>query len=105
MEKRLSSLSQSSARNEITPSQRDASFNAMLSDIATGVLADIDPPLDSVRTEAERLSALPSESLGTRSLDILHVASALVLGIPDFLSFDQGQSSLACAAGLNVPAL
>ena len=92
-------------RNEITPSQRDASLNAMLSDIATGVLADIDPPLDSVRTEAERLSALHSESLGTRSLDILHVASALVLGIPDFLSFDQGQSSLACAAGLNVPAL
>ena len=32
--------------------------------------------------EAERLSALFSEKFGTRSLDILHVAAALVLGEP-----------------------
>ena len=55
--------------------------------------------------EAERLSVLHSEKLGTRSLDILHVAAALVLGMPGFLSFDRRQSRLAKAVGLHVPAL
>jgi len=39
--------------------------------------------------------------LGTRSLDILHVASALVLGLPTFLTFDQRQCALANAARLH----
>lgn len=56
-------------------------------------------------TEAERLSAQHSERLGTRSLDILHVAFAVVLGAREFLSFDQRQAALAAAAGLTVPRL
>ena len=52
-----------------------------------------------------RLSALHSEILGTRSLDVLHVACALVLGGNDFLTFDHRQGALAKAAGLKVPAL
>jgi hypothetical protein len=55
--------------------------------------------------EAERLSALHSETLGTRSLDILHVAAALVLGSSEFLTFDARQAALAKAAGLKVPVL
>jgi predicted nucleic acid-binding protein len=58
-----------------------------------------------VMTEAERLSASHSESLGTCSLDILHVAAALVLGSEVFLTFDTRQSSLAKAAGLKVKPL
>ncbi len=53
--------------------------------------------------EAERLSALYSEKLGTRSLDILHVASALVLGSTSFVTFDRRQAALARASGLKVP--
>ncbi len=92
-------------RREITGGQRDASLNALLADLADGVLSTAAPPLSAVVTEAERLSALHSETLGTRSLDILHVASALVLGKADFLTFDQRQANLARAAGLSVPAL
>jgi predicted nucleic acid-binding protein len=55
--------------------------------------------------EAERLSAMHSEKLGTRSLDILHVAAAVVLGKQEFLTFDQRQAALAKAAGLDVPTL
>lgn len=55
--------------------------------------------------EAERLSALHSERLGTRSLDILHVAAALVLGSTEFLSLDERQTRLARAAGITVPRL
>lgn len=92
-------------RGEINGTQRDASLNAMLADLAAGVLAASAPELAAVMTEAERLSALHSERLGTRSLDILHVAAAVVLGRAEFLTFDRRQSSLAQAAGLAVPAL
>ena len=92
-------------RGEITPAQRDASLNAMLADLAAGVLVTTAPPLAEVMTEAERLSALHSETLGTRSLDILHVSSAIVLGVAEFLTFDQRQTALAKAAGLKTPAL
>src|SRR5476649_152677 len=61
-------------RGEITRTQRDASLNTMLADLAGGVLAVAAPPLAEVMTEAERLSALHAETLGVRSLDILHVA-------------------------------
>ena len=92
-------------RKEITPAQRDASLNTMLADLASGVLGHAAVPLTDLTTEAERLSALHSEALGTRSLDILHVAAALVLGRTGFLSFDQRQSKLAAVVGLRVPTL
>ena len=60
-------------RGEITPAQRDASLNTLLADLAGGVLVAASPLLTEVMIEAERLSALHSETLGTRSLDILHV--------------------------------
>ena len=92
-------------RGEITQSQRDASLNALLTDTAGGVLTGAAPRLADILTEAERLSALHTETLGTRSLDILHVSSALVLGLAAFLTFDHRQIALAKAAGLRVPAL
>jgi predicted nucleic acid-binding protein len=92
-------------RREITPAQRDASLNAMLADLAAGVLVHAATPLTDLATEAERLSALHSETLGTRSLDILHVAAALVLGLSEFLTFDCRQHSLALASGLKTPVL
>ena len=92
-------------RCEITPAQRDASLNALLADLCTGVLTSVTPAMPEVMIEAERLSALHSEKIGTRSLDILHVAAALVLGRGEFLTFDQRQGSLARAAGMKVPAL
>lgn len=92
-------------RKEITSAQRDASLNAMLADRTAGVLVHAATPLMDLTIEAERLSALHSESLGTRSLDILHVAAALVLGLPEFLTFDLRQHALALAAGLQAPVL
>jgi len=43
--------------------------------------------------------------LGTRSLGILPVAMAIVLGSRRFLSFDQRQLKLADSAGLETPRL
>jgi len=91
-------------RRDITAGQGDASLNTMLADLAAGVLVAASPPLTEVMTEAERLSALHSQTLGTRTLDILHVAAALVLGFA-LLTFDTRQAALARAAGLKVPRL
>ena len=92
-------------RKDITPVQRDASLNALLVDISDGVYEMHIPDLAAVTVEAERLSAGYSEKLGTRSLDILHVAMALVLGQDEFLTFDKRHAALAKAAGFNVPML
>ena len=55
---------------------------------------------------ALRLAALFSErhsaTVGTRSLDILHVAVARSLRVGEFVSFDTRQRALAVAIGLKV---
>jgi predicted nucleic acid-binding protein len=40
--------------------------------------------------------------LGTRTLDVLHVACALELKLRRFLSFDERQQQLAAAVGLRL---
>lgn len=41
-------------------------------------------------------------SIGCRSLDVIHVSSALELGLKHFVSFDLRQQKLALATGLSV---
>ena len=43
-----------------------------------------------------------TSSIGSRSLDILHVAVALFLKVDRILTFDERQSQLAAAAGITV---
>jgi predicted nucleic acid-binding protein len=51
---------------------------------------------------ATRLSQRHSMTTGTRSLDILHVASARTVRAAEFLSFDARQLALAAVVGLKV---
>jgi hypothetical protein len=51
---------------------------------------------------AASLSDHHSAVVGTRSLDILHVAAAKLLHTDEFVSFDIRQRTLAAAAGLKV---
>lgn len=92
-------------RKELTLVEADRTIGQALGDIASGVYQRQEPELQLVSTESERLSAEFSAILGTRSLDVLHVAAALVLGAPVFLTFDKRQAALAKAAGLRVPKL
>lgn len=92
-------------RKEIKPVQRDSSLKHLGEDIAHGVFTYVDPDQNRVLLETERLSLQFSEKLGTRSLDVLHVAMALVLGCGEFLTFDTRQAKLAKSAGLRVPSL
>lgn len=50
---------------------------------------------------ATQLSERHSAVIGTRSLDVLHIAAAKTLGAVELLSFDTRQRTLAAAAGLS----
>jgi len=47
-----------------------------------------------------KLSEQHAETTGTRSLDILHIASAKALRMKEFATFDSRQRALAEAVGL-----
>ena len=59
----------------------------------------------SALRRADDLSREYTPEIGCRSLDILHVACALELGLPRFLTFDLRQRRLARSVGLKVVAL
>jgi predicted nucleic acid-binding protein len=53
---------------------------------------------------AADISRRRTPKLGSRSLDVLHVATALELGLPNFVTFDHRQQQLARALGLKLTA-
>ena len=56
-----------------------------------------------VHSLAERLSARKTMGNGHRTLDVLHVATAIHAGLQTFLTFDANQAALAESEGLQVP--
>ena len=51
---------------------------------------------------AADVSRAQTASIGCRSLDVLHVATALQLGLRRFVTFDRRQQDLARAVGLTI---
>ncbi|MBX3734700.1 MAG: PIN domain-containing protein [Verrucomicrobiae bacterium] len=73
------------------------------SDLATKVIAVAAADWAEVHQLAEHLSAKYTEQNGHRLADLLHVATALHLGVAEFLTFDANQKLLAKAEGMRVP--
>jgi hypothetical protein len=92
-------------RKMIKPADIQRIMHDQALDVQAGIYLMAAPALSAVAREAERLSELYTETLGNRSLDVLHVAHALTLGAKIFLTFDLRQGALADAAGLKVPKL
>ena len=88
-------------RKEISPPEAQTSLNLMAEDVRNGVLSQ-KPFSSSTIDLARRLSLKYSALLGTRALDVLHIASALSLRATTFLTFDLRQRKLALAAKLRV---
>ena len=78
-----------------------AALAALDDDFEQGRYAPGDLLWRAVLKRAADLSRQQTPKLGTRSLDVLHVASALELGMKRFVTFDERQG-LAAAAGLKV---
>lgn len=89
-------------RGYITVKAMDDSLASFDEDFAAGMYVQADILWRSALNHATELSRAHTPSLGCRSLDVLHVASALELGLPNFLTFDVRQKQLAKAVGLKV---
>jgi PIN domain len=71
-------------RRRITAAQRDALWQDVEADIASGFLVPTPIPADELHKKARQLSDRHTPALGTRSLDLLHLAAALLLGAKVF---------------------
>ena len=89
-------------RQRITAAQRDALWQDVEADIASGFLILTPVAADELHHKARQLSDRYTPTLGTRSLDLLHVAAALVLEARVFFSFDDRQRKAAASEGLKV---
>ena len=89
-------------RGEISKGQEISANRAFLSDVESAVLTRCEYDLGEVFFRAERLSAKHSAIIGSRSLDLLHVAAALESGCTHFASLDTRQRKVASLNGLKV---
>jgi predicted nucleic acid-binding protein len=92
-------------RGFITKAARKSALEALDDDFARGRCVVVDLVWREALRRAEEISREETAVLGCRSLDILHVASALTLKRRHFLTFDLRQQKLVRAVGLKPVAL
>jgi predicted nucleic acid-binding protein len=90
---------------DITPAAARDALASFEEDFVAGRYTHADVPWRSALRRATELSREHTPELGCRTLDVLHVACALELGLAGFLTFDVRQRRLARAVGLKVVAL
>lgn len=89
-------------RNRLTAVERDAVWQRFEEQRHGGAFADRQLEINELHQRAQLLSDLYTPMHATRSLDLLHVAAALLLGADAFLSFDERQRRVAAAEGMAV---
>lgn len=89
-------------QQRLTTAESLAAWQEVQQDVVSGVLEGKSCLWEKLVREAESLAEHHTPVIGARSLDILHVAAALVLGATEFCTFDTRQGKLAKAAGLHV---
>jgi hypothetical protein len=89
-------------RKEISSAEMNQSIAAFEQDIATGRWHRPVFAAATVEQKADELSASHSAVLGCRTLDIIHVAAAVVIGAREFVTFDERQGAMAKQVGLTV---
>ena len=91
-------------RGDIGHDDGDAALADLETDLAEGRLTLAEIPWRHALDRARELSLLHTPALGTRTLDVLHVASALVVHCRRFVTYDLRQAALAKVVGLQVTA-
>ena len=89
-------------QQRLTSVEVQAAWREVQQDLAAGLLATNPDLWEKLLREAESLAELHTPTIGSRSLDILHVAAALASGATEFCTFDTRQGKLARRAGLRV---
>ena len=94
-------ISQRVFRRHISAHEAQQVFKQFEQDRTSRLWEEVDMP-DGVFDACIRLARKQAAKLGVRTLDTLHVASALKLGAQEFWTFDGRQSKLARAEGLKL---
>jgi predicted nucleic acid-binding protein len=98
----INGLALASFRGFLSATALEAALDALDDDFEQARLRPADLPWRAVLKRSADLSREHTQNLGTRSLDVLHVASALELGLKRFVTFDSRQGQLAIAVGLKL---
>lgn len=89
-------------RQDISVEEAEKAFTYLEDDFTSGRLIQADILWRATLQRATELSRTHTPGLGTRSLDVLHVACALELKCHGLLTFDDRQRKLAVAVGLKL---
>lgn len=87
-------------RSEIDAASALRKKQLFAEDLAKGIFVIQPVPAATLYPKAIELAERHSATLGTRSLDLMHVAAALILKADLFLSFDERQRKAAEKEGL-----
>lgn len=89
-------------RRRISEAERQALWLRLEGYIAAGTFVKTTIPSGELHRKARELSDRYTPRLATRSLDLLHVAAAVLLNAKLFLSFDERQRQAARGEGLKL---
>jgi predicted nucleic acid-binding protein len=89
-------------RGVISEAAYDGAMAALDDDFASGRFTPTDLLWRAALQRAGEISRKYTRLLGVRSLDVIHVASAVELGMQTFVTFDPRQQQLASALKLKV---
>jgi hypothetical protein len=87
-------------QGRLTAQEVQAAWLEVENDLAAGHLIPRGGLWHRTLGEAESLAMTHTPVVGGRTLDILHVAAAKLLGVPEFCSFDIRQTAVAARIGL-----
>ena len=86
----------------LDPETVRAALGSFSEDIELGRYRREDPGWRAVLRRAMDLMRAHTAEVGTRTLDVVHVATALELELKNFVTFDERQAELARRAGLRL---
>jgi hypothetical protein len=87
-------------RKVIDTAALDDALASFDEDVAEGRYAHADVLWRATLKRASEISRARTRALGCRTLDVLHVATAVELGLRVFVTFDRRQRQLAKSCGL-----
>jgi predicted nucleic acid-binding protein len=89
-------------RTAISPEASRDALASFEEDLAESRYSPVDVLWRATLRRASQLSHTHTPAVGCRSLDVLHVATALELGLRSFVTFDERQAKLVRRCGLTL---
>ncbi len=93
---------QKCGRGELSQGECAQLIAILESDLQSAVFTQPVVQWNETFDRAETLTAAHASETLCRTLDVLHVATAVALGADEFCTFDHRQAAMASAAGLNL---